>query len=97
MAHLGERVTALVDGRLAPDAVQRAHLHLAGCRDCREAFEAERLMKARLAALEGPRPGDDLMWRLLTMGGPNGPLPPRNGHVPGTPRPQPATLPRPQA
>ena len=43
---------------------------------CREAAEAERLMKARLASLRGPEPGTDLMQRLLAMGGPNGPLPP---------------------
>lgn len=94
MAHLGERVVALVDGQLTADAVERVHVHLAGCRRCREAVEAERLMKARLASLRGPEPGVDLRERLLAMGGPNGPLPPRAGYVPGTPRPQPVTLPR---
>jgi hypothetical protein len=94
VAHLGDRVAALVDGQLPPDAVERAHAHLAGCRPCREAVEAERLMKARLASLRGPEPGADLMQRLLAMGGPNGPLPPRAGHVPGTPRPPAVALPR---
>lgn len=97
MAHLGDRVAALVDGQLPVDIIERAHAHLAGCRSCREAVEAERLMKARLASLQGPEPGNDLMQRLLAMGGPNGPLPPRAGHVPGTPRPQAVSLTRPQA
>lgn len=96
MAHLGDRVAALVDGQLPVDIIERAHEHLAGCRPCREAVEAERLMKARLASLRGPEPGTDLMQRLLAMGGPNGPLPPRTGHVPGTPRPQAVALARPQ-
>jgi hypothetical protein len=94
VAHLGDRVAALVDGQLPADVVDRAHAHLVGCRPCREAVEAERLMKGRLACLRGPEPGVDLMQRLLAMGGPNGPLPPRGGHVPGTPRPQPVALPR---
>lgn len=94
MAHLGERVAALVDGQLAADALERAHEHLAGCRQCREAVEAERLMKARLASLRGPEPGAGLRQRLLALGGPNGPLPPRAGYVPGMPRPQPVALPR---
>jgi hypothetical protein len=94
VAHLGDRVAALVDGQLPADAVERAHSHLVGCRPCREAVEAERLMKARLASLRGPEPGVDLIQRLLSMGGPNGPLPPRVGHVPGTPRPPAVALPR---
>lgn len=93
MAHLGDRVAALVDGQLPPDAVERAHAHLAGCRPCREAVEAERLMKARLAALRGPGPDAEFLQRLLAMGGPNGPLPPRAGHVPGMPRPPAVALP----
>jgi hypothetical protein len=94
VAHLGERVAALVDGQLCAEAVERAHAHLAGCRACRDAVEAERLMKARLASLRGPEPSSDLRQRLLALGGPNGPMPPRVGHVPGSPRPQPIAAPR---
>ena len=41
--------------------------------------ELERLTKIRLASLQGPAPTADLVGRLLAMGGPAGPLPPRPG------------------
>lgn len=87
MAHLGERVTALVDGQLPAEAAERAYAHLACCRACRDLVEAERLAKGRLAALRGPAPAPELFGRLLALGGPTGPLTPRTGHVPGSPRP----------
>lgn len=87
MSHLGDRVAALVDGQLPIEATERAHAHLAHCRPCRDEVEAERLMKARLTQLSGPEPGCDLVNALLAMGGPSGPLRPRDGHVPGSPRP----------
>jgi hypothetical protein len=88
VTHLGERITPLVDGQLPADAAERASMHLASCRPCRDAVEAERLMKSRLATLGSPQPGEDLVRRLLHLAGPEGPLPPRVGHVPGTPRPR---------
>jgi hypothetical protein len=88
MSHLGERVTTLVDGQLSVEASERALMHIAGCADCRRAVEVERLTKRRLASLGGPSAEGDLVRRLLELAGPSGPLPPRPGHVPGTPRPQ---------
>jgi hypothetical protein len=88
MSHLGERVTTLVDGQLSVEASERALMHIAGCADCRRAVEIERLTKQRLAGLGVPRAEGDLVQRLLGLAGPSGPLPPRPGHVPGTPRPQ---------
>jgi anti-sigma factor RsiW len=88
VSHLGDRAAAFVDGQLNPDAVERATAHLAACRPCRDLVELERLTKVRLARLQGPAPTADLVGRLLAMGGPSGPLPPRPGHVPGMPRPQ---------
>ncbi len=93
MTHLGDRAAAFVDGQLTPESAERATAHLAACRPCRDLVELERLSKARLRALSGPEPTADLVGRLLAMGGPSGPLPPRPGHVPGTPRPQPVPLP----
>jgi anti-sigma factor RsiW len=88
VSHLGDRAAALVDGQLSPDAAGRATAHLAACRPCRDLVELERLTKLRLVNLHGPAPTADLVGRLLAMGGPAGPLPPRPGHVPGMPRPR---------
>jgi hypothetical protein len=93
VTHLGERITSLVDGQLPADAAERASMHLAMCLPCREAVELERLMKSRLATLGAPPPGDHLVRRLLDLAGPHGPLPPRAGHVPGSPRPRPISGP----
>jgi anti-sigma factor RsiW len=93
VTHLGDRAAAFVDGQLTPESAERATAHLAACRPCRDLVELERLTKGRLSALCGPDPSADFVGRLLAMGGPSGPLPPRPGHVPGTPRPQPVTLP----
>lgn len=76
--HLGVRVTALVDGRLAADAEARASAHLRECSECTDEVESERLLRARLATLGTPEVSEDLMVRLLDIGGPSGPLPPRD-------------------
>jgi anti-sigma factor RsiW len=69
VSHLAERISELVDGRLAPEATEQAHAHLAGCPTCREMVEAERLTKARLSALEAPALSAELLGRLLAVGG----------------------------
>ena len=97
MSHLGERVSPLVDGQLGPDAAERALMHIAGCVECQTAVEVERLTKQRLSALGVPRPGGDFMHRLMELSGPSGPMPPRSGHVPGSPRPQLTNAPGPEA
>ncbi|MFZ5872749.1 MAG: zf-HC2 domain-containing protein [Actinomycetota bacterium] len=89
MTHLEERVTALVDGRLTPDATERALVHLAECARCRVAVAAERATRRALREAPDPVPSSELLSRLLAMGGPAGPLAPRPGHVPGAPRPVP--------
>jgi len=96
VTHLGDRAAAFVDGQLTPESAERATAHLASCRPCRDLVELERLTKARLSALSGPEPTADFVGRLLAMGGPAGPLPPRPGHVPGNRRPQPVAMPEPQ-
>jgi anti-sigma factor RsiW len=84
--HLGERVSAFVDGALADDARDRALVHIGGCPECREQLEATRLLKGRLAALPAPEVPAALVARLLAMAEPGGPIPPRPAHLPGQPR-----------
>ncbi|MQA96373.1 MAG: hypothetical protein GEV11_17630 [Streptosporangiales bacterium] len=84
MSHLGERLSALVDGELGHGDRERALRHLAVCEQCR--FEAEMLrrLKRRLHGLGGPGPSGDLMVRLLSMSDPGEPLPPPMSPFPGT-------------
>lgn len=89
---LSSRVSALADGSLPDDVRDRALAHVTSCPDCRADLEAELLLRARLRALPAPRPSSSLVSSLLAMGEPGGPVPPRVGHVPGTPRPAPVTI-----
>ncbi|MFI0422501.1 anti-sigma factor family protein [Spongiactinospora sp. 9N601] len=77
MSHLGERVSALVDGELGHSERDRALAHLTFCTDCRAEVEALRALKSRLRALDGPAMPADLTMSLLRMSEPGGPLPPR--------------------
>ena len=55
MTHLGSRVSALVDGRLAPDEEERCWNHVHGCHTCRDLVEHEGWVKTQLAQLSlGP-------------------------------------------
>ena len=84
---LGERVSALADGSMAPDAATRALAHVTVCAACREAFEVERLTVERLRSLPSPTPSGDLMASLLRLGEPGGPVPLRRHPGPGAARP----------
>lgn len=83
MSHLGERLSALVDGELGHGDRERALRHLAVCEQCR--FEAEMLrrLKRRLHGLGGPGPSGDFMLRLMSMSDPGEPLPPPMTPFPG--------------
>lgn len=72
MSHLGERISAFVDGELAASDRDRVLSHLAGCESCR--FEAEMLrrLKRRLCHLDTPDPSTDLVWRLSALTGTRG-------------------------
>lgn len=86
MSHLHDRVAALVDGELSPTARCRAQAHLERCEPCRDAVAAERATRRLTADAASAEPSAELMARLMAMGGPSGPLRPREGHLPGTPR-----------
>jgi len=84
--HLGDRIAAFIDGELPHDARDRVLTHLTTCPECRAAVDAERAAKARVAAIEGPGPSDDLTRRLLALAEPGEPLPPRRRGVNGSTR-----------
>jgi anti-sigma factor RsiW len=92
MSHLGDRLSALVDGELDGAERDRAHAHLASCEQCRTEAAELRALKRRLRALMDDAPAEAAMTRrLIAMTGPGGPLPPRRRLLRLAPRPRPAT------
>src|SRR6516225_8741739 len=79
MSHLGDRLSALVDGELGGAELDRAHAHLAGCEPCRAEAAELRALKRKLRGLVDGAPAEAAMTsRLIAMTGPGGPLPPRH-------------------
>src|SRR5215470_19360768 len=78
MSHLGDRLSALVDGELDGAELDRAHAHLAGCQPCRAEAAELRALKQKLRGLVDGVPAEAAMTRrLIAMTGPGGPMPPR--------------------
>jgi anti-sigma factor RsiW len=78
MSHLGDRLSALVDGELDGAERDRAHAHLASCEQCRTEAAELRALKQKLSMLLSGAPAEAAMTRrLIAMTGPGGPLPPR--------------------
>ncbi len=89
MSHLGDQISALVDGELTGAELDRANAHLAACARCHAEAAALRQLKRQLRALAaaseawadedgaGEEGGDALTRRLLAMAGPGGPVPSR--------------------
>lgn len=80
--HLGDRVSALVDGQLAPAAAERALAHVAGCPRCAADLAAARSARRVLSDCDDVRPAGDLTARLLALGG----TPVPTGSAPDGPR-----------
>ena len=79
MSHLGDRLSALVDGELDGAELDRAYAHLAGCTRCRAEAAELRALKQKLRGLLDGAPAEAAMTRrLIAMTGPGGPLPPRH-------------------
>jgi anti-sigma factor RsiW len=79
MSHLGDRLSALVDGELDGAERDRAHAHLASCEQCRAEAAELRALKHKLGGLRSRAPAEAAMTRrLIAMTGPGGPLPPRH-------------------
>jgi hypothetical protein len=65
--HLGDRLTALIDGELDHGTRDRMLGHLAQCSDCRAEADAERQVKARLGTMAAPLVPVELMLGLLSL------------------------------
>ncbi|MFD1504405.1 zf-HC2 domain-containing protein [Georgenia yuyongxinii] len=67
MSHLGEDVTALVDGQLPPGRAEELLAHVVGCEECAAAIATERDARLRLAAARDMTPSVELTSRLIAM------------------------------
>jgi anti-sigma factor RsiW len=77
MSHLGDRLSALVDGELSAAERDRAHAHLAGCAPCRAEANQLRALKKRMRGLGEVPPDDALTQRLIAIAEPGPPVPSR--------------------
>jgi anti-sigma factor RsiW len=51
MTHLGQRLSALIDGELDPSERERVLIHMTRCGSCRDEVAAMRMLKRRMSAL----------------------------------------------
>lgn len=68
-AHLGSRISALVDGQLSVAATERALAHVAVCSQCAAELGAARSARRALTSVDEPCPAPDLTARLLSLAG----------------------------
>jgi anti-sigma factor RsiW len=76
MSHLGDLLSALVDGELSGAELDRANAHLAACGACRVEAHALRRLKHELCTLAEPAgvtDSDQITGRLLAMAAKAGP------------------------
>ncbi|MGV9554391.1 zf-HC2 domain-containing protein [Streptomyces sp. NPDC003522] len=81
--HLGDRLSALVDGELGHDTRERVLAHVATCSKCKAEVDAQRRLKNVFAEVAPPAPSESFLARLqgLPAGGDPGKegLPPPAG------------------
>ncbi|MGH3251652.1 MAG: zf-HC2 domain-containing protein [Trebonia sp.] len=82
MSHLGDVLSALVDGELSGAELDRANAHVAACAACRVEANALRRLKHELRALAEVSDFGDMTSRLLAMPGQAGQLVPANQAAP---------------
>jgi anti-sigma factor RsiW len=73
MSHLGNQISALIDGELGGVELDRANAHLAGCAACQAEAAELRQLKRELRALGELDGADAVTSRLLAMISPDGP------------------------
>jgi hypothetical protein len=81
VSHLGELISALVDGELSGAELDRANAHVAACGACRVEANALRRLKHELRGLAELNDAGDITSRLLAMSGHDG-LPGPDSAVP---------------
>ncbi|MEU5767125.1 zf-HC2 domain-containing protein [Streptomyces asoensis] len=69
--HLGDRLSALVDGELGHDTRERVLAHVATCTKCKSEVDAQRRLKNVFAEVAPPAPSESFLARLqgLPAGG----------------------------
>ncbi|MET9044969.1 zf-HC2 domain-containing protein, partial [Streptomyces sp. NPDC004362] len=69
--HLGDRLSALIDGELGHDTRERVLAHLATCAKCKAEADAQRRLKNVFAEAAPPPPSESFLARLhgLPAGG----------------------------
>jgi anti-sigma factor RsiW len=67
MSHLGQRISALIDGELSDSERDRVLTHIAGCDDCRQEAVALRALKHRMHSLGEAMVDAALTGRLMAM------------------------------
>jgi len=73
MSHLGNLISALIDGELGGVELDRANAHLAGCAACQAEAAQLRELKRELRTLGDLDGADAITGRLLAMVGPGCP------------------------
>jgi anti-sigma factor RsiW len=80
VTHLGQRLSALIDGELEGGERERVLLHMTRCDSCRAEVAALRTLKRRMSALGEAAAGAGLTGRLMDLSargqGSNNPPPP---------------------
>ncbi|MDQ0959337.1 hypothetical protein QFZ66_003215 [Streptomyces sp. B4I13] len=86
--HLGDRLSALVDGELGHDTRERVLAHVATCPKCKSEVDAQRRLKNVFAEVAPPTPSESFLARLQGLPGggdpdPGGPRPGGGGLADG--------------
>jgi anti-sigma factor RsiW len=67
VTHLGQRLSALIDGELDGSERERVLVHMTRCDSCREEVAALRTLKRRMSALGDAAAGAGLTGRLMGL------------------------------